>query len=313
MFFKAGRAGDNSWYWYLLTIIITGIGYAIIGAIPLVIAAVLKGMSMEELADTSLMPSYFENKNVLLALMLFIFIPTAALFWLGVTKFHRKPFLSVLTGFKSFRWGRFKFAFILGFLLVAISSVVSYYLSPEDYIFQFDLAKFIPLVLVAFIMIPIQAGWEEAFFRGYLMQGVSYIFGNRFVGLILTSLLFGALHLANPEVVEHGVATMFPIYAGMGLIFGLLVVLDNGLELAMGFHIANNIGLSLFATSPESVLQTDALFQSKTPMDPSGQALQLLVFGAILIAVLGWKYKWTDWKHNLLGSVSAKGEIDQIA
>jgi len=314
MFFKAAQKGQNEWYYYLLTIVVSGfIGYGILGSIPLLVGGMAKGMDLSEMSNVANFTKYFDNLNLLLLLIMLIFVPTAFLFWGCIKLFHKKPFRTVLTGYDKFRWKRFWFAFILPFIFTGGAALVTYYTAPETVTVQFDPAKWGVLVLISFIFIPIQAGWEEAFFRGYLMQGIGVLARNRWVPLLITSLLFGAMHMANPEVVEHGVLTMFPIYFGMGLTFGIMALMDNGLELAMGYHIANNIAISILFTSPESALQTDAILRSNEVADPSESGLMLLGFNIFILLVFALRFKWKNVNQRLFGEVEIVKDQPNLA
>ena len=48
-------------------------------------------------------------------------------------------------------------------------------------------------------------------------------------------------------------------YVGTGLFLGILTLMDEGIELALGFHAANNIMTALFVTSSWTVFQTESI------------------------------------------------------
>ena len=78
--------------------------------------------------------------------------------------------------------------------------------------------------------------------------------------LLVTSVLFGLMHAANPEVEKMGFIIML-YYIGTGLFLGILTLMDEGLELALGFHAANNLIGALLLTSDWSALQTNSLLK----------------------------------------------------
>ena len=51
---------------------------------------------------------------------------------------------------------------------------------------------------------------------------------------------FGCLHFSNPEVEKIGYSILI-YYIGTGFFLGILTIIDKGIELALGFHIANNL------------------------------------------------------------------------
>lgn len=123
------------------------------------------------------------------------------------------------------------------------------------------------------------------------MQGFVALIKNRWFPLIMTSVLFGLLHAFNPEVKEFGFFTMIPQYITFGLIFGIITVLDDGIEAAMGAHTANNIFLCIMVTSPSSILQTPALFLEYTT-HPWPEFVALIISGIVFILILKMIFKW---------------------
>jgi len=55
--------------------------------------------------------------------------------------------------------------------------------------------SFAILVVIGTILIPIQTSTEEYIFRGYLMQGFANLAKNKWFPLIMTSVIFGAMHI----------------------------------------------------------------------------------------------------------------------
>lgn len=143
-------------------------------------------------------------------------------------------------------------------------------------------------------------------FRGYLMQHIGVIVKNRWFPLILTSILFGIMHSANPEVAEIGYFKMMIFYVGTGLLLGIMTLMDEGLELALGFHFGNNLLAALLITSDWSALQTDAIFKNTAEQGISSVTeiiAPVLIVYPIMLLILSKKYGWTNWKERLFGKV----------
>lgn len=134
------------------------------------------------------------------------------------------------------------------------SFFIDYFSNPQDYILQFDLPKFAVLAVIALLLIPLQTSFEEYFFRGYLMQGLGIITKNRWFPLVFTSVVFGLMHISNPEVGKLGPVIMI-YYIGTGFFLGIITLMDEGLELAIGFHAANNLITALLVTSDWTAFQ----------------------------------------------------------
>ena len=78
------------------------------------------------------------DQNLVLILMLLPFVFGAITLWFCVVKYHKKPFLSIITSRKSFDWSRASFAFGLWMAFTAGLELLSYFLSPEDYNYQLN-------------------------------------------------------------------------------------------------------------------------------------------------------------------------------
>ena len=89
----------------------------------------------------------------------------------------------------------------------------------------------------------------------------------------------------------------------MGFFLGLVTMMDEGLELALGWHYANNLNV-LFVTADWTVLQTDSVYKYVGEPDIVSQILPALVIFPILIYHFSVKYKWSGWKEKLFGKVN---------
>ena len=201
------------------------------------------------------------DSNLGLALIILSFIGGLAALVLVVKFLHEKQFKDIITTHSNIRWSKVFYAFGLWMLLSAVAETVFYYNDTANYTFQFNLELFIPLVLVSLLLMPFQTSFEEIFIRGYLMQGIGLIGIFRVVPLIITSLIFGTLHIMNPEIESFGLGIMMVFYIGFGLLLGIITLMDDGLELPFGIHAANNIYASIFVTYAGSALQTTAVFK----------------------------------------------------
>lgn len=299
---KGLKTGKNDWWLYLLGILAAFVGYILfqlIMMVPLISAAMSNGIQMSEIMENPNIlfnpESTGINRSLLLALMMGMFVFTLLLFWLVVHFLQKKPLPSIITGFEKIRWNRYFFAFGTWAALLIIITLVGYFSSPKDFEVHFDFGKFMILLLVAVIFIPIQTATEEIIFRGYLMQGFGLAFKNALAPLILTSVMFGLMHASNPEAKAHGLLIMMPYYIFFGAFLGMLTLLDEGLELAMGIHCANNLISSLLISSKNSVLQTDAIFYT-TSENPGGEFGIWIVVAGICFFILNRKYQLNNWK-----------------
>ena len=160
------------------------------------------------------------------------------------------------------------------------------------------------LCIMALMLLPVQIGFEEYFFRGYFMQWLGLLSKNRWVPLLLSSILFGLAHFANPEVSKMGYKIMF-FYIGMGFLLGIVTLMDDGLELALGIHFANNFFACILSTSDWSVFQTPALFKElSAPGIEFYDIILMFSLYLLIIFIFAKKYKWVSWKEKLFSKIS---------
>jgi len=178
-----------------------------------------------------------------------------------------------------------------------ISVIINYILNPADFTFQFNLQGFIFSTVILLLFMPIQTGIEELFFRGYLIQGLSQIFKNGIIPLMISSLLFGLAHMSNPEVQKFGWSIMLSYYVIFALFMGCITLLDEGLELAIGIHFANNMISGLLVSTPDSVLKPYSILETKNE-NPYLELICWFFMAGLTFLVFVKKYKWNNF--NLL-------------
>lgn len=132
------------------------------------------------------------------------------------------------------------------------------------------------------------------------------------VPLVLTSLLFGLMHIGNPEIDKLGY-TLLVFYIGSGFLFGVVTLLDDGAELAIGMHAINNMIAALFITTNWTVFQTDALYMDISEPSLSFEMfLPMMILYPLTVLILSKKYHWSSWKEKLFGEVKVPNKNDVI-
>ncbi len=303
MFIQKSFRGTNELHWYILTVVLVFIAMLVVGQIPLTGALFYfgfqNGLDMQEIL-THVGENDFSALGIDLNLFLFLVLLSFAFaLWVlrgCIKRFHHKTIADVSTGRPSWDWKRIWFGFGSWAALLIATQAISYFMDPDNHVLQFELSKFLPLLIIALVMLPLQTTFEELLNRGYLMQGLALGLGNRWMPLIITSLFFGGLHMMNPEVMEYGWPIMLVNYAGTGLLLGMLTLMDDGLELAIGMHAANNIFAALFVTFEDSALQTYAIFSLKE-LEIYSATVGGLVISVIYFFICKWKYGWIDWSR----------------
>ncbi|HEY5688812.1 MAG TPA: CPBP family intramembrane glutamic endopeptidase, partial [Yeosuana sp.] len=260
----------HEWWRYLAGLIIIVIA-VIIGQIPFTAAVMIKafknGDNIFKLDEQNMMSLLEPNLNLFLMLLSFA-IGLVGLFM--VAKYlHRQPLIQLSTSREKIDWKRFWFIFILWGIVSSSFVIIDYVTSPEDYVINFQLVPFITLCIIAILLVPLQTSFEEYLFRGYLMQGIGVILRNKWAPLLLTSFTFGMLHIANPEVDKLGNMIMV-YYIGTGLFLGIMTLMDEGLELSLGFHAANNLFTALLVTADWTAFQTHSILKDLSDPTEAG-------------------------------------------
>ena len=284
-----------------------------LGQVPFLVAVFVKankdGANMLEIDQANMLGFLEPNLNLFLLLLSFA-VGLLGLFVI-IKTIHQQTIKSVTTSRKKIDWKRIWFAFFFWGILSSGLVFVDYYSNPENYVYNFELNRFLILAVIATLLVPIQTSLEEYIFRGYLMQGFGTLAKNRWFPLLLTSLIFGLLHIANPEVETLGYSIMV-YYIGTGLFLGIITLMDEGMELALGFHAANNLFTALLVTADWTVFQTHSMFKdvSEPTLEFIDLVLPVFIIFPILIFIFGRVYKWNNWKDKLFGAIEEPPKED---
>jgi CAAX protease family protein len=305
---ESSFTGKNNLWRYIVMIATILIATNTVGAIPLLIGYITKAASnpavISEIAEN---PNDLGvlglNPNMGLFMMLFPFLIGLLAFIIFIKPLNYRTLIVTINGTGMFRWDRFLVSALLWAILSAVYFFIYLKLDPSNYSLKNTSETLFPLIIISLIFIPFQAAFEEVLFRGYLMQGFAVMLRNRWFPLVITSVLFGLMHAFNPEVAEFGFFTMMPQYILFGLIFGIITILDDGIEAAIGAHAANNIFLCIMVTHESSALQTPALYEQQN-VYPFTEFAALLVTGIIFLVILKKIFKWGSFSF-VLSSVEA--------
>lgn len=271
---------------------------AMVGQIPLSIAVLFSGKIPQNNAD---LYSLFDS-NVFLFFALLTFVFAFIGLYLVVEKLHLQKFISIITSRERLDWSRILVSFGVWLIISVILFFASYFYDSSDIVLQFNLIPFAILSFITLILMPIQTTAEELIFRGYLMQGFYNLSLNKWFPLLMTSLIFGTMHIMNPEVEKIGYLILV-YYIGTGIFLGIITLMDEGTELALGFHAANNIVASLLITTDYTVFQTHSIFKDISEPSINFEVFfPVLVLFPILLFYFSKKYKWNHWKDKLIGT-----------
>ncbi|RKR12929.1 hypothetical protein CLV91_1641 [Maribacter vaceletii] len=306
MYIEQGFKGREEFWRYIIGVLIIFVGWQILGMIPLMIGLASKVDSLGNLPTDVAGMSSLLGSNMFLFLMLVSFVFGLVATFFTTSVLHQQKIVALTTSRAKIDWSRVFFSFGLWGILSAGLMLIDVYLSPDDYVLNFKLKPFLILAVISIILIPIQTSFEEYFLRGYLMQGIGIVAKNKWLPLVITSVIFGLLHLANPEVDKLGYGIMV-FYIGTGFFLGILTLMDEGLELALGFHAANNLITALLVTADWTAFQTDSIYRDiSNPELGLDVFVPVFVIFPILLYIFSKKYSWTNWKEKLSGKIVSK-------
>ena len=298
MFIAQAYKGNKLW-WHVLITTLLSTGIFIMNFIMFFM---MSEAQMNEAYD--MMKDIPKNLSLVINLLPFVFL--LGMLFLLVRFLHERSILTLTTSKTKVDFKRIFFSFGLIVLLTVVGFAVSYSMDHSAIVWNFNPLKFSLLFFISILLFPFQIGFEEYLFRGYLMQQIGIIAKNRWFPLLFTSVIFGLFHSANPEVAKMGFGVM-AFYIGTGLLLGIMTLMDESLELALGFHLGNNLMAALLITSDFSALQTDAVFRYTGIENPATilneMILSIAVTYPIILFIFAKKYQWTNWKEKLTGKV----------
>ena len=312
---ESSYTGRNALWRYLLMVAAVFLASNTIGALPLLAGLLIRSLSHPGVvslfsADPGNYGIMNYSLNVTLVIMLFPFIAGLGAFMLMVKPLHSRTFRQIINGTSNIRWNRLFTSMLVWLALSALYFFIYMKIDPGNFTLKNTGSQVIILIIISVTMIPFQAALEEILFRGYFMQGFAFLLGNRWLPLLATSLLFALLHGLNPEVKEYGFISMMPQYLLFGLIFGIVTILDDGAEAAIGAHTANNVFLCVMVTNKSSALQTAAVFE-QAAIRPWTELGTLFLVGAAFILILKVLFRWNGFSI-LFTNVKGKAQSNTV-
>lgn len=266
--------GSNRWYNYLLVPI-----YVVI------LAAIISVPAFFYKAKPNTYQSYLQ---LVLPSAMMVFSMFLVLKWV-----HKRSGYSLVNATK-IRWNRIFWAMGCFGGITLLFEFVGWGINPSIYQFSFNKTTFFQYLIISLLLIPLQSAGEELIMRGYFLQGIAWATKRPWVAALVTSVLFGLLHLGNPELKAFGYVFILN-YILMGLAAGIMTIMDDGAELAIGVHIINNLYSAIFIGYSSSALQTNTIYHVKEYNATFWTILMICSF-VIFLAICHRKYQWNNFK-----------------
>ncbi|WP_299407450.1 CPBP family intramembrane glutamic endopeptidase [Acaryochloris sp. IP29b_bin.148] len=212
------------------------------------------------------------------------FVPLLLLLCFIVYEIHQRPLQTLVNAELSIHYRRIWLGFGVWWALLTLFFIPNLWISPQDYTLSFQPGVWFAMLPIVLILTPIQTSVEELFYRGYLMQGLSLLTRNPVVLTIATSLAFAIPHFNNPEM-QRGFLLGALNYFLWGVFAAVITLKDNGLELALGVHAANNLFIVLILNLPDSVLPTPSIWTYVGPIHAGEDLMGTLLYASLFYLI----------------------------
>jgi len=190
----------------------------------------------------------------------------------SVARIHRRPWQSLVA--PNLRIDRRRLAIGFGVELAILAGQLAILRVAFGWTWAFSLRPVLPLIAAGLLLVPLQAASEEILFRAYLTQALGRIVRSRIAIALAVALVFGLLHLN-----AYGPLTV-PYFFVVSLIFSLVSLRDDRLELAIGGHSAMNlVAFTLAASVPVEPGQIGIV---ETTVTFNGAAIAILILNGAL-------------------------------
>jgi membrane protease YdiL (CAAX protease family) len=240
--------GKASFWRYLAGFVITIVVFFLLSGFGLIPLALIR-------------PDYQESLTLSIVAKLLAFVITFFAIPLMVKILHQRPAWSVAMP----KWGFESWNFFSGFLVSLVVGVVAALLlslsgmMPVEANPAFKLGVWLPVVLIGFIGIFIQAGAEELVFRGYFTQMIRKFTANKILFIGIPALLFAFPHISNVASFGGSPLAMAP-YIISAILYAWGAYRTGSLWMALGLHLSNNYTFLVLIGTKGDVLPSAAPF-----------------------------------------------------
>lgn len=288
-FLNNAHHGKNKPMNYFMTILITLLGGSV-AAIIFIILLMLSYVFISGTNSQTQIDALSTNPFLMLVLVGLIYGLYALLFYLCIRFIHKKNFHILINTGKKIRWKKILVGAALWTGIIGAFTLLSLIFQRNSLTINYNYSSLIYLVILSLLVFPLQASFEEIFFRGYLMQGLGLIFKKPVVPLILTTVIFGSIHYFNGTSLNTSISIVISAMI-LGLMLGTIVLAEDGLETAMGVHIANNMFVAVILNSSDSGMGNLPSLITAQSSDPYSGIPLLLLMAVILLTILFWNRK----------------------
>lgn len=282
-YLNVARTGRNEWWRYLISLPAIIFLWFFLGSIPVLMLAAY--VQADGDPATVVTATGFDGIPVIpeFLVTMLSFVPFFVVTLLAVWLIHARSVRTLITAEPRIRWRRMFQGAGIWLGIAALIALTESLLYPGRYVLTFQPVQLLLFTVIALILIPIQTSAEEFFFRGYLLQWMGLRLQNKWLLALLNGALFFLPHGANPEMATDSLLIGLGYFV-FGFFLTFITLQDNGMELALGIHAANNLFAALFANYTITALPSPSLFTIQI-LDPV-YGLVSLVIGSIVFYII---------------------------
>ena len=264
--------GKASFWRYLLGFVLAILILFVLGSVVVMPLSAIK-------PDYAESPSFSLIGTLLSFLVLFVAIP------LIVALLHRRPYWSVAMPVPRIEtWNLFTGFWVSAVVGVVVAAALHFAgIMPMEYV-GLDWSQLLPVALIGFVAIFIQASSEELLFRGYITQFVRRFTANKLLFIGIPALLFALPHIINITELGGTFLVMVP-YLILGLLLAWAAYRTGSLWMAAGLHWSNNFMTIVLIGTRGDVLPSVAPFQVDIP-SLSVATMVVAVQSVLMVVVL---------------------------
>lgn len=225
--------------------------------------------------------------------------------WIATWIVRDRPVSSLSSSRGGWNWKAFFQCLLVAVPLYILLSVYQVMTLPKiELDIKFTLASLGVLIAV----VPLQCIAEEYYCRGFLAQTFASWTKIPWIGILLSTAIFAAMHPYSIEGVIEVALT--------GLCFGILAWRTKGLEASSAIHIVNNLTTFLLAGCGLSKVQTSVDYESVI-ISVCIEVVYLLII--LLLANRKWNWftakrdKLTKWNQKRMDKAARKAARKQNA
>ena len=222
-----------------------------------------------------------------LIISFFTFLGTFCLLWFFMKFVDKEKFINLGFHIKK-RLKEFNFGFGTGAIIMAIGYLLLLFMDE----IQFKEIIFNPKeMIVAILVYAIVAVVEEVLFRGYILRNLMISF-NKYIALVVSSLLFALLHVANPNIDFFSFFNLFLA----GILLGISYTFTKNLWFPIALHFSWNLfqtllGFNVSGQDFYSLVEFE--ISEKNILNGGGFGFEGSIFSVVaqfFFIVLVWRY-----------------------